>query len=46
MGDLNGLKVINDAYGHAEGDILLKKISDILKDAFRKEDIISRWGGR
>jgi len=45
MGDLNGLKVINDAYGHAEGDILLKKISDILKDAFRKEDIISRWGG-
>lgn len=45
MGDLNGLKVINDAYGHSEGDILLKKIADILKDAFRKEDIISRWGG-
>jgi len=45
MGDLNGLKVINDAYGHAEGDIFLKKISDILRDVFRKEDIISRWGG-
>ena len=45
MGDLNGLKVINDAYGHSRGDILLKNIADILKDAFRKEDIISRWGG-
>ena len=45
MGDLNGLKVINDAYGHAEGDIFLKKISGILRDVFRKEDIISRWGG-
>src|SRR4030042_3926487 len=45
MGDLNGLKVINDAYGHAKGDILLKNIADILKESFRREDIISRWGG-
>src|SRR3972149_2841329 len=45
MGDINGLKVINDAYGHEKGDTFLKKIADILKDAFRKEDILSRWGG-
>ncbi len=45
MGDVNGLKVINDAYGHGNGDMLLKKIADILKDVFRTEDIISRWGG-
>jgi len=45
MGDLNGLKVINDAYGHAKGDILLKRIADILKESFRREDITSRWGG-
>jgi diguanylate cyclase (GGDEF)-like protein/PAS domain S-box-containing protein len=45
MGDLNGLKVINDAYGHARGDVFLKKIADILKESFRREDIISRWGG-
>ncbi|MEA2015780.1 MAG: diguanylate cyclase [Actinomycetota bacterium] len=45
MGDVNGLKVINDAYGHEKGDILLKKIANILKGTFRKEDIISRWGG-
>ncbi len=45
MGDVNGLKIINDAYGHVQGDIFLKKISDILKDSFREEDILSRWGG-
>jgi diguanylate cyclase (GGDEF)-like protein/PAS domain S-box-containing protein len=45
MGDANGLKLINDAYGHAKGDILLKRIAGILKESFRKEDIISRWGG-
>jgi diguanylate cyclase (GGDEF)-like protein/PAS domain S-box-containing protein len=45
MGDLNGLKVINDAYGHSRGDVLLRKIADVLKESFRKEDIISRWGG-
>jgi len=45
MGDVNGLKLINDAYGHARGDILLKEISNILKESFRSEDIVSRWGG-
>jgi len=45
MGDVNGLKLMNDAYGHDKGDILLKKISAILQDSFRKEDIVSRWGG-
>jgi diguanylate cyclase (GGDEF)-like protein/PAS domain S-box-containing protein len=45
MGDVNGLKLINDTYGHINGDIFLKKIADILKNSFRKEDIISRWGG-
>jgi len=45
MGDLNGLKIINDAYGHEVGDILLKKIADILKSCFRKSDIVARWGG-
>jgi diguanylate cyclase (GGDEF)-like protein/PAS domain S-box-containing protein len=45
MGDANGLKLINDVYGHEQGDIFLKKIADILRDAFRKEDLVSRWGG-
>jgi diguanylate cyclase (GGDEF)-like protein/PAS domain S-box-containing protein len=45
MGDVNGLKVINDAYGHTKGDEFLVKIAGVLKDAFRDEDILSRWGG-
>jgi diguanylate cyclase (GGDEF)-like protein/PAS domain S-box-containing protein len=45
MGDVNGLKLMNDAYGHDKGDVLLKKISSILQESFRKEDIVSRWGG-
>jgi PAS domain S-box/diguanylate cyclase (GGDEF) domain len=45
MGDVNGLKLMNDAYGHSKGDMLLKEIANILKDSFRKEDITSRWGG-
>ena len=45
MGDLNGLKLINDAYGHSKGDMVLRNIADILKESFRKEDITSRWGG-
>jgi len=45
MGDVNGLKTINDAYGHVHGDTFLIKIADILKDSFREEDIVSRWGG-
>ena len=45
VGDVNGLKLVNDSLGHDEGDVLLKKIAKILKESFRKEDIIARWGG-
>jgi len=43
--DINGLKLVNDTYGHSYGDILLKKTTQKLIECFRKEDIISRWGG-
>ncbi len=45
MGDLNGLKLINDAFGHSMGDKALKRIGEILQDTFRDEDIIARVGG-
>jgi diguanylate cyclase (GGDEF)-like protein/PAS domain S-box-containing protein len=45
MADLNGLKLINDTFGHIEGDILLKKAAALLKKACRSDDIIARWGG-
>jgi diguanylate cyclase (GGDEF)-like protein/PAS domain S-box-containing protein len=45
MGDLNGLKIINDTFGHNEGDILLKKTAGLLKKICRSDDILARWGG-
>jgi len=45
MGDVNGLKLTNDAFGHAEGDKLIIEIADILKTCCRKEDIAARIGG-
>ncbi len=43
--DLDGLKLINDNYGHSEGDRALKKAADLLKKTFRESDIIARLGG-
>ncbi|RQD73511.1 MAG: diguanylate cyclase [Candidatus Syntrophonatronum acetioxidans] len=45
MADLNGLKLVNDTYGHCVGDDMLKCAADILKKSCRKEDLIGRWGG-
>jgi len=45
MGDINGLKLINDGFGHPKGDELLVEIANILKSCGRPEDIISRIGG-
>jgi len=43
--DIDGLKLINDAFGHESGDKLIKKIAGIFKYCFRSEDIIARYGG-
>ena len=43
--DLNGLKLVNDAFGYREGDKLLKRVAKILKYCARSEDIVARWGG-
>lgn len=45
MGDVNGLKLINDVLGHQEGDKLLITVANLLKDSCRREDIVARWGG-
>ncbi|MCR4424998.1 MAG: diguanylate cyclase, partial [Firmicutes bacterium] len=45
MGDLNGLKLVNDTLGHDCGDRLLANMARVLRDACRREDIIARWGG-
>jgi diguanylate cyclase (GGDEF)-like protein len=43
--DLNGFKAINDNYGHAVGDEILKKVSHILCDGVRNCDMVARLGG-
>ncbi len=45
MADVDGLKRVNDHYGHAAGDELLKRTAKLLKDSFRAEDVVSRIGG-
>lgn len=43
--DMDNLKMINDVYGHDEGDFALREIALILNDTFRHTDIIGRFGG-
>ncbi|MEK7851923.1 MAG: diguanylate cyclase [Deltaproteobacteria bacterium] len=45
MLDLDHFKSINDAFGHAQGDIVLKEITDALRKSVRKTDVVARYGG-
>lgn len=45
MGDVNGLKLTNDIFGHNDGDALLKRAAEILKSVCRDQDIVARLGG-
>ncbi|NLW92653.1 MAG: PAS domain S-box protein [Syntrophomonadaceae bacterium] len=45
MGDVNGLKLVNDALGHLHGDSLLVTAAETLKRFCRHEDVVARWGG-
>ncbi|WP_438313849.1 diguanylate cyclase [Candidatus Caldatribacterium sp. SIUC1] len=45
VGDVNGLKIVNDAFGHAEGDRLLRMVAEAFRASCRKEDVVARWGG-
>ncbi len=45
IADVDGLKAINDTYGHLAGDKLLQRAAHILRSAFRTEDVIARMGG-
>lgn len=43
--DLNGLKMVNDTYGHREGDRMIIQTSQLLLKVCRKTDIVCRFGG-
>jgi len=45
MADIDGLKDINDTFGHSAGDQVLTNLANLFSNVFRQEDIVSRLGG-
>ncbi len=43
--DIDGLKQINDAHGHAAGDQAIRLVAQAFKSILRESDIVARWGG-
>jgi diguanylate cyclase (GGDEF)-like protein len=43
--DLDNLKMVNDSFGHAEGDTLLRELAEALRGGLRAADALYRWGG-
>jgi diguanylate cyclase (GGDEF)-like protein len=43
--DFDNFKIINDTFGHLDGDRLIVEVTDIVRDSIREEDIFARWGG-
>lgn len=43
--DLDHLKIINDKFGHDEGDYAIKNAAEVLKESFRASDVVARIGG-
>ena len=45
LADVDDFKAVNDRYGHATGDIVLRELAQLLVDAVRGIDTAARWGG-
>jgi diguanylate cyclase (GGDEF)-like protein len=43
--DVDCLKLVNDTLGHAEGDRLLRRCAELLRNTFRRSDVVARIGG-
>jgi diguanylate cyclase (GGDEF)-like protein/PAS domain S-box-containing protein len=43
--DLDGLKEINDRFGHARGDDVLREVATVMRETFRESDLVARLGG-
>ena len=43
--DVDHFKNVNDTYGHATGDEVLRRLGGTLRHSFRDEDVVARWGG-
>jgi diguanylate cyclase (GGDEF)-like protein len=45
LADLDDFKQVNDAFGHATGDLVLREFAAVLRENLREADIAGRWGG-
>ncbi|MEJ2296766.1 MAG: GGDEF domain-containing protein, partial [Candidatus Lokiarchaeota archaeon] len=45
MIDLDNFKMINDQFGHQNGDMILREVGALMKDRIRSSDILARYGG-
>ncbi len=43
--DLDGFKAVNDTFGHATGNVVLREVARRVQDKLRKEDVLARLGG-
>lgn len=43
--DADRFKSVNDRYGHAVGDVVLRELAARLRERVRREDVVGRWGG-
>jgi two-component system cell cycle response regulator len=45
MADMDSFKLINDSYGHATGDEVLKSVAKVMRNSVRRYDSVARFGG-
>ncbi len=45
MADIDHFKIVNDTFGHQNGDAVLKQLAQLLRKGLRRSDFIARWGG-
>ena len=45
MLDVDDFKEVNDRYGHAQGDVILKELANVIQDVIRRGDVLARYGG-
>lgn len=45
LADVDNLKMVNDRYGHAAGDLLLRRCAEVMRATLRPYDKLYRWGG-
>lgn len=43
--DLNNLKTVNDTYGHAKGDVLIRSAAEVIAETFESYGVVARMGG-